>query len=131
MTEPQAITFVATDLEALTEVAGKVAVLLPSDGRLDRDLRRIDRLTRGALARLAESPRLAEMDPGAVVEIGWPAGLKAEALLVAKLDRRAAPLAARKAGAALAAAAGAGDLTLLAGPVEASADLALGAALRR
>ena len=131
MTDPQAITFVATDLEALTDVTGKVAVLLPSDGRLDRDLRRIDRLTRGALARLAESPRLAGMDPGAVVEIGWPAGLKAEALLVAKLDRRAAPLAARKAGAALAAAAGAGDLTLLAGPVEAAADLDLGAALRR
>jgi len=70
MTDPQAITFVATDLEALTEVAGKVAVLLPSDGRLDRDLRRIDRLTRGAAAQTACGNVHARAQ---VVEFGRPA----------------------------------------------------------
>ncbi|MBL9060889.1 MAG: leucyl aminopeptidase, partial [Mangrovicoccus sp.] len=131
MTDPQSFTFVATDLEALAQAEGKVAVLVPANGALDRDLRRIDRLTRGALARLADSPRFAEMEPGAVAELGFPAGLKAEALLVAKLDRRVTPLAARKAGAAIAAAAATGDLTLVAGGSAVAADLALGAALRR
>lgn len=131
MSEPQSLTFDATDLDRFRAATGRVAVLLPAEGKLDREARRIDRLTRGALSRLAASTRFAEMDPGAVAEIAFPAGLAAEALLVAKLDPRAPGLVARKAGAAIAAAAGSGDLTLLAGSHPEAAELALGLALRR
>jgi len=131
MTLPPEIRFEAPDADGLATTAGRVAVIVGPDGRLDRLAGRVDRLTRGALARLAASARFAEMEEGAAVELAWPAGMAAEAVVVVKLARRVDPLAARRAGAAIAAAAPEGELLLLAGPHPRAAELAFGLALRR
>jgi leucyl aminopeptidase len=122
--------FVATDLDALKETEGRIAVLVTPDGKLDPGGRRINKLTRGALARLTEAKRFEKASPGDVIPLAYPSGLTAEAVDVVKLDRRANPAEARKAGAKLGAAMGEGGLTILAGNLKAAADLTFGAALR-
>ena len=129
MTDPVAIAFAETAFDDVKGAAGRIAVTLAADGALPADARRISRLAKGALDRFAGSERAGKMKPGDVAEIAWPAGIAAEAILVARLDRNASPAEARRAGAALARARGKGDLTVLAGGLKRVADLAQGIAL--
>ncbi len=115
MTAPLVPDFVATDLAALARAEGRIALPIAPEGRLDAGARRLDRLARGALARLAASPAFAKLKPGEASVLHFPAGLAAEALIVVKLPRRPSAEEARKAGAAIARQAGEGALTLLAG----------------
>jgi leucyl aminopeptidase len=130
MTSPIAITFVETDLAALETVQGKLALLVGAGGTLDAVARRVNRLTRGALARLVESEAWGKLAAGEGVTLHWPAGLAASALMVLKLDRRPDVDAARKAGASLAKFKGDEALCLAAGATGRIGDLALGLALR-
>ncbi len=129
MTTPIAMTFVETDLDALAGAEGRLAVLVTPDGKLDLAARRLNKLTRGALARLAESEAWGKVKPGEGVTLAWPAGLAANALKVVKLARRATAEDARKAGATLAKFKGTDALTVCAGTARAG-DLVLGLALR-
>ena len=61
--------------------------------------RRLNRLTKGALARLAEAESFDKAKVGETVSLSFPAGLAAEALIVCKLPRRPSVEEARKAGA--------------------------------
>ncbi|MCA8878485.1 MAG: leucyl aminopeptidase [Rhodobacteraceae bacterium] len=131
MTLPQEITFAEIDTDILVTASGRLAVLVPADGKLDPAARRIDRATRGALARFVGSARFADMAAGAVADLAFPSGLAAESLLVVKLDRKCGALAARRAGAAIAAVAPEGEILALAGTHPQAAELALGLALRR
>ena len=130
MTTPISVTFEPLSLEAVAEAGGRVAVVVTPDGKLDKGARRVNRLTRGAVARLAESAAFEKLEEGKAQVLSFPAGMAAEAALVLKLGRRPDVATARRAGAALARAMGEGDLLVLAGTTGRPAELALGLMLR-
>jgi len=51
MTDPVRIHAASTDIEALSKLQGRIALLVDSPDTLDVAARRVNRLTRGALAR--------------------------------------------------------------------------------
>ncbi len=130
MTTPITLSFTETDLDALAGTEGKIAVVVPPEGKMDPACRRLNRLTKGAIARLAEAERFEKAKLGDVISLSFPAGLTAEALLVCKLPRRPSVEEARKAGAALAKARGKGALTVCAGSTTRVAEIGLGLSLR-
>ncbi|MEM8869375.1 MAG: leucyl aminopeptidase [Pseudomonadota bacterium] len=131
MTDLPEISFVETDLDALKSVAGTLAILVTPDGKLDRAAARVNRLTRGAVARLAESDVFEKLDESGVHGLSFPAGLEAEVILVVKLAKNAPVEEARKAGANVAKSARAGaGLRIEAGGFRHAAEVAYGVALR-
>ncbi|MBL3551723.1 leucyl aminopeptidase [Rhodovulum sulfidophilum] len=130
MSTPVAIAFAETDLDAVAGSEGRVAVLVDAEGKLDPGARRVNRLSRGALARVVESEAFSRMKPAEIVTLAWPAGLAAEAVDLVRLDRKASQEEARRAGAELAKRQGKADVTLLAGNHPRAADIAFGFALR-
>lgn len=124
------ILFQAPDMDAMAQAEGRVAIIIPSDGKMNPAARRANRLTRGAVARLVESERFEKVKSGDVISMAWPGGMAAEALDVLVLPRRPEPAEARKAGAALAKLAGSKDLLVMAGNQVKAEDLAMGIALR-
>ncbi|WP_417524128.1 leucyl aminopeptidase [Marinovum sp.] len=130
MTTPAKITFAETELDLVAEAPGRVAVIIDEEGRLDPGARRVNRLTRQALNRFAESKAFADLKFGEMATLASPTGMAADALDVVKLPRRPDVVTARKAGAALAKARGEADLLLLAGGRAKITDLAMGIALR-
>ncbi|KPP85667.1 MAG: leucyl aminopeptidase [Rhodobacteraceae bacterium HLUCCO07] len=130
MTQSVTFTFAETDIDRIAGAEGRVAVIVGGDGRLDRAARRVNRLTRGALARMVEGERFGKAKPGEVLSMAYPAGMAAEAVDVVRLDRRCDIEDARKAGASLARSMGKADLMLLAGNHARLAALVTGIALR-
>ncbi len=130
MTTPVTPDFIATDLNAIAAFEGRVVVLMGDEGKLDQGARRVNKLMRGALARLAEAEEFGKMKEGEARDFAYPAGLAAEAVQAARLSRRAAVLDARKAGAAIGKAAKGKPVLVLAGNLHHLTDLALGLALR-
>ncbi len=124
------IRFQPTDLDQMATAEGRVAIVIPPEGKMDPGARRANRLTRGAVARLLESERFEKAKAGQVISLAWPGGMAAEALDVLVLPRRADSEECRKAGAALAKAAGAKPLLVMAGNQPRIEDLAAGIALR-
>ena len=130
MTTPVSVNFAATDLDQIALFEGRVAVVVPPEGKLDSGARRVNRLTRGALRRLVESDAWGKLEPGEVRTLEWPAGMAAEALDVLCLPRGAGIEEVRKGGAALGKRKGRAALLALAGQVRRAADLTLGIVLR-
>ena len=130
MSRPAEIRFHETDLDGVADRAGRIAVVVTPDGKLDQGARKVNSLTKKAVARLAESERFEKAKIGDVLALDWPAGMAAEAVLVVKLPRRPSVDEARRAGAELAKARGKGDLLVLLGSTGRGADLSLGLALR-
>lgn len=130
MTNLIATSFTAVDLDALAGFEGRVAVVVASDGKLDAGARRINRLSKGALARLVEAGKLEDANAGKVITLNFPAGMAAEAVDVLVLDRRPSALDARKAGAAFGKILTAGNALLIAGSNSKIAQIVLGAAMR-
>ncbi|MBV2361346.1 leucyl aminopeptidase [Thalassococcus sp. CAU 1522] len=129
MTALRQLEFRATDLDMLAEAPGWVAVFVPADRKMSPGARRLNRLTKGAVARAVDGDAWDKTKPGDSLRLNFPAGMAAEAVLVIKLDRRPSAAEARKAGAAIAAAADK-PVTVLAESVSRPADIALGLALR-
>ena len=98
MSSPTPIRFISTELEDMASATGRVAVIVTPEGKMDPAARRANRLTKGALKRLLDSPRFAKAKTGQVISLGWPAGMVAEALDVLVLPRRTSDIEARKAG---------------------------------
>ena len=130
MTTPVTPLFDAMNTDAIGAAEGRVVVFLGAEGRLDKSARRVNRLTRGALARFTQSDDFASMQPGDARDFFWPSGMAANVLQVVRLDRRAKTDAARKAGAAIGRALGADGALVLAGSLVRIEDLVLGALLR-
>ena len=130
MTQPQDIAFVETQLDDLAQVAGRIAALAPPDGKMDASLRRLNRLCKGAVARVLAAPSWAEAKPGDITTLEMPVGLQAVALDLVCLPRRPTQTEARRAGAQLAKRQGAQPLLVLAGATVRISELALGLALR-
>ena len=123
-------TFLETDTEALAGAAGRVAICVGEDGKLGRPARRVNRLTRGALARLVEGEGFGKAKAGDVLSLAYPAGMAAEAVDIVKLSPRAGVAEARKAGVSLARRMGKADLLVVAGNLARAEELVLGLALR-
>ncbi|MEZ5887857.1 MAG: leucyl aminopeptidase [Paracoccaceae bacterium] len=130
MSLPVAISFHATDASEAIAARGRVAVLLPAEGKLSGAAARIDKAAKGAIGRAMEGKAWAKAKAGDAIDLAWPAGLKAEALQLVKLPAKAGVAEARKAGAAIGKALGAEGVTVVAGGHARTADLSLGLALR-
>lgn len=121
--------FTAFDTGLLAEFEGHVSVLVTPEGRLDQAGRTANRLSKGAVVRLLESDSFAGAKTGKVFTLAWPAGFKAEALHIVVLPRRIDTQAARRAGVALARAAGRKQLLVMAAAHVRTAAFAQGIAL--
>ncbi len=130
MTAPATVTFVATDLDALATTEGVVACIIPENGTLSPEARRLNRLTKGAVKRAVESAAFEKLSDGDVLELGFPAGMEASTLAILRLDRRPDADKALAGGATLAKLCGTRPLTLLAGSQRLLTDIVLGATLR-
>ncbi|EEE37362.1 cytosol aminopeptidase [Rhodobacteraceae bacterium KLH11] len=124
------VRFTPFDLDAMAQAEGRVAIIIPDDGKMSPAARRANRLTKGAVARLVESERFGKVKSGDVISLAWPAGMAAEALDILVLPRRPDHSEARKAGAKLVKlAVGKRVLVMAANQVRVE-ELALGMALR-
>ncbi|MEM9475649.1 MAG: leucyl aminopeptidase [Pseudomonadota bacterium] len=130
MTTPAPISFIPVELDQIADAEGRIAVFVSVSGKLDQTARRVNRLTRGALERFAESSAFAKMKAGDARDLAFPSGVAADVVQVIKLDRRPDAEAARKAGITIGKAAGGKPVMILAGNLKGIADVALGAALR-
>jgi leucyl aminopeptidase len=130
MTTPAPVRFVPTDLDALAQIEGVIACVLPEGGRMSAEARKLDRATKGAVKRAAASPAFAKLEEGGVIVLDWPAGVAASAVAIVRLEARPDDGVARRGGAALGRIRGARPLTLLAAKQRGAAQMALGAVLR-
>ncbi|MFY0621318.1 MAG: leucyl aminopeptidase [Pelagimonas sp.] len=130
MTELRKIDFAAVDLETLATVEGRVAILVPKEGTMSPTVRRVNRLTKGAVVRMLESEAWEKAKSGSVISLAYPTGMAAEAVDVVCVERRASVEEARKAGAALAKLAGKSTMTVMAENLHRPVELVLGVALR-
>ena len=129
MSHPLPIVFQSTDLESLAGLSGRIAVLTDT-GALSPATRRLDRLTRGAVARAVASDAFTALKPGETLELAYPSGLACDALQLIRLPRRTDQQAARKAGGAVGRAHGTTQTSLIAENHPRAADLAFGLQLR-
>lgn len=118
------------DLDSIKETSGRLVVFLPETGKLDQMARRVNRLTRGALERFAESGDFARMKDGDATMLSYPTGMAADGILVVRLDRRIRGQAARAAGVSIGRHLRGHVCTLLAGSLRGISDIVLGALLR-
>ncbi|MFP7672840.1 leucyl aminopeptidase [Marivita sp. S0852] len=130
MADLRAVTFVPVDLDGLVTAQGRIAVCITPDLKLSAGARRLNRLTKGAVARATASEAWDSLSEGKVMSLSWPAGLEVEAVDIVKLPRRPSAELARKAGAALAVASGASALTVLMEGTTRVEEFALGLVLR-
>lgn len=130
MPNPLPIQFQATDLDTLAKVNGRIAVLAEPGQPLSPGFRRLDRLAKGALTKAVNSDSFSKLKPGEPLELMFPPGLAADALQLLRLPKKADQAQARKAGAAVGKAHGAGGSLILAEGHPRAADIAFGLAMR-
>ncbi len=130
MPKPVQIHFDAADLGSAVRAEGRLALILPQDGKLLGLAGKIDQATKGAVFRAMESAAWGKLKAGDALDLAYPAGMKAEALQLVKLPAKASVAEARKAGAAIGKALGAGGVTVLAGNHVRAAEVSFGLALR-
>ena len=130
MPELPAIDILDIDLEAIATTEGHVCVVLPGDGKLDKMARRVNRLTKGALERLAAGDAFGKLKDGQSLTLAYPTGMAAEAVHVMRLERRSTGTPAREAGATLGAVLGEKGALILAQSLKGLDDVLLGVLLR-
>ena len=130
MPKPLPIQFQATDLETLATAKGRIAVLADADQPGSPGFKRLDRLTKGALARAASSEAFGKLKPGEAMDLAFPPGISADAVQLIRLGKKADQTQARKAGAAVGRSHGAGASLVLAEGHARAADIAFGLAMR-
>lgn len=118
------------ELENLEKATGHIAIFIGVDGALDKVARRVNRLTKGSVDRVAQSDAFEKLAQGDAIALAYPAGLAAQSLEIVKLDRRADALIARKAGVGLAKRRNGQNLLVLAGLLKQAVELTNGIALR-
>ena len=129
MTQPVAVEFIAAETDALDAVEGRIAVFVGPDGQLDVLARRVNRLSKGAVAKAVGDAKWAKRKTGEVVTLSYPAG-NAKAIDIVVLDKKAGVDESRKAGAALARARGTDPVVLCAARLKHPEEVALGSVLR-
>ena len=127
MTQPVEISFTEIQPEKLADHEGRVALVLTAPDHLPSGL---PRAAREAASRAAGSKAGQALKSGQVLELAFPAGMKAEALVLVHLPQNATQAEARRAGAALGAKLGKTHTLILAGNHKRAGELAFGLALR-
>ncbi|MBC9246634.1 leucyl aminopeptidase [Paracoccus sp. 11-3] len=127
MTHPVEITFTETATDKLAGHKGRVALIVAPGGRLPAGL---PRSAREAAQRAMESKTGKSLKSGGVIELAYPAGMQADALMLVGLAANASGIDARKAGAAIGAKLGKDHTLVLAGTHKHASEIALGIALR-
>ena len=79
MTSVTPISFAETDIDQIAGHAGRVAVIVGAEGKLNPSARRINKLTKGALERLVQSDRFKDLEEGGTITMGYPTGMAADA----------------------------------------------------
>ncbi len=130
MTHPVPIQFQALDLDALAAAPGRIVAFAGDGGAMGPAAKRVNRLTRGALERAAASEAFGKLKPGEAMELAFPVGLAADAVLLVKLDRRADVATARKAGGAIGRGLSKLATLVLADTIQRAAEVSFGIALR-
>ncbi|MEP6067016.1 MAG: leucyl aminopeptidase [Paracoccaceae bacterium] len=130
MTDLTPVTFVETDLDALNSATGRIAILVTPDGQMDPAGRRVNKLTKGAVARYLQSERFGKSRSGDVSSLAFPTGVQVDALDVVCLDKRAEQADMRKAGAALGRLRGTSDMVICTGNQRKSEEIVFGALMR-
>ncbi|WP_375227911.1 leucyl aminopeptidase [Roseobacter sp. S98] len=130
MTQPTPVSFSAHDIERFAEHAGRIAVIVDAEGRLDVAGRRVNRLCKGALKRALEAQSEDGLKEGSVLTLAWPAGMAARAVDVVCLPRNASETLARRAGGALGKLRGRADLLIASGRLRRVGHLVSGVLLR-
>ena len=130
MTAPLVPAMIATDIELIKEASGVLAVFVPEAGTLDGTAKRVNRLSRGAVARLVESDAFAKLEQGKAMMLAYPVNMAAEGVIVVKLSRRPDTADARRAGATIAKMAAGKEVHLLCGNLRRAEEVALGFCLR-
>jgi leucyl aminopeptidase len=124
------VDFAATDIDAIKDMEGRLAIFVPPAGTLDTTAKRVNRLTRGSVARAVSSDAFEKLENGAAMVLSYPVNIPAEAVIIVKLARRPAIGEARKAGATLAKQADKSKVTALCGNLRRAHELAYGMLLR-
>jgi leucyl aminopeptidase len=101
MTDLPSLEIAAPDPALLASREGRIVIACPGDGPLPALAKRLDRLTGGAVKRLVASAEFLALKPGDGMELAFPAGLKADAVQVLRLGRKADQAALRRAGVAI------------------------------
>ncbi|WP_300030808.1 leucyl aminopeptidase [uncultured Roseobacter sp.] len=130
MTQITPVSFSETDIDRLAEHAGRIAVIVDTDGGLDVAGRRVNRLCKGALKRALEARVDEGLKEGTVFSLAWPAGMAARAIDVVCLPRNASETLARKTGGSLGKLRGKADLLIAAARLRRAGHLLSGALLR-
>jgi len=127
MSHPVEIRFMPAADADLSGREGRLVLLVGDRDQLPKGL---PQAARKSLARALASKPWAEVKPGKAMEIAFPAGLAADAVQLVRLPRGADAALARKAGAAIGARMGKGEVTVVCDPRTPVAELTLGIALR-
>ena len=130
MTQPVPIEFRDCDAETLALQSGRIALFAEPGGSLSPLVRKLDKLTRGAVTRAVGSEAFAALKPGDALDLGFPAGLAAESVQILRLARKTTQAEARKAGAAVGRSLSATATLVLAESHPLAADIAFGLAMR-
>lgn len=127
MSRPVEIAFQPLNDTGLAQIEGRIVLL--SNGKITGLARKIDRFTRGALARAVASDAFTALKPGEAMDLAFPTGLSADSIQIIQLPRRTDMLTARRAGGAIGRALSAKPTLVIADHPNA-ADIAFGLALR-
>ena len=130
MSLPATVRFQPVDLASLAETKARIVVFVAEGGRLSPAGKRLDKLMLGALARYLATEAFGKLKPGEAGELGWPAGLAAEAVQVIRLDRKPDQATARKAGGAVGKSLGKAGVLVLADTIEGAEEIGFGLTLR-
>lgn len=127
MSHPVEIRFMPAADADLTGREGRLVLLVGERDQLPKGL---PGPARKSLARALASKAWADVKPGKAMEVAFPAGLAADAVQLVRLPRGADAAMARKAGAAIGARMGKGEVTVVCDQRTPVAELTLGIALR-
>ncbi|WP_282602318.1 leucyl aminopeptidase [Paracoccus sp. PARArs4] len=127
MTHPVQIDFIETAPEKFAEHEGRIALLVGADDRVPG---RLPKALRDAAQRALTSKAGQGLKPGQALELAFPAGIAAEALILVRLPVASSTTEARQAGAAIGARLNGGHMLVAGGPQKLASDVALGLALR-
>jgi leucyl aminopeptidase len=130
MSQPVALTFTETDLEALAKATGLIALVAEGEAPVTAAARRLDRLTKGMVTRAMASADWAACKAGESLTLAFPAGLAAPSLMLVNLPRRATTAEARKAGAAVGRALGTAGALVVVESHPKAAEMSFGLCLR-
>ncbi len=130
MSKPLDIKISDMEIGDVREMNGVLVVFATPDGKLDPTGRKVNAASKKSVERFLQSPAFESAPIGSVSPLAYPAGMAADAILVAKLDKKTKPNDVRSLGAKIAKAHGSGDMAIFAGGLKHAAELAFGLSLR-